>query len=88
MFPASRLKSCFATIFLHMFLSVHNIFLINRTFSPILILQEPSQTAGKVKFCLFDKVRVQISTETSNLQQQRLRLQLVEPQVSILPFKR
>ncbi|PIK49709.1 hypothetical protein BSL78_13385, partial [Apostichopus japonicus] len=42
--------------------------------------QEPSQTAGNVKFCLFDKVRVQISTEMSNLQHQRLKIGLVEPQ--------
>ncbi|KAJ8027840.1 Exosome complex exonuclease RRP44 [Holothuria leucospilota] len=43
--------------------------------------QEPSQSAGHIKFRLFDKVLVQISTETTNLQHQRLRLQLVQPEV-------
>ncbi|XP_071786889.1 exosome complex exonuclease RRP44-like isoform X2 [Asterias amurensis] len=43
--------------------------------------EECTQIAGDVTLRGFDKVRVQISAETSNIQHQRLRLRLVEPKV-------
>ncbi|XP_022091521.1 exosome complex exonuclease RRP44-like [Acanthaster planci] len=43
--------------------------------------EECTQSAGAVTLRGFDKVRVQISAETSNIQHQRLRLKLVEPKV-------
>lgn len=42
---------------------------------------EPSLTVEGVKFCLFDKLRVRILVERSNIQHSRLRLHLVTPLV-------
>ncbi|XP_038055704.1 exosome complex exonuclease RRP44-like [Patiria miniata] len=44
--------------------------------------EECTQSAGNVTLRGFDKVRVQISAETSNIQHQKLRMKLVEPKVS------
>ena len=49
--------------------------------------QEPSQTANDVKLKLFDRVIVKISIETKNLQHQKMKLELVNPKVSII-FKK
>lgn len=42
---------------------------------------EPSLTVEGVKFCLFDKLRVGVSVERSNIQHSKLRLCLVSPAV-------
>jgi len=47
------------------------------------MLQENTQTADGVTLSVFDPVTVQISIDRSNIQHQKLRLQLVKPVVSI-----
>ncbi len=42
---------------------------------------EPSLTVETVKFCLFDKLVVRVSVEKSGLQQSKLTLQLLKPQI-------
>ncbi|XP_041461315.1 exosome complex exonuclease RRP44-like isoform X1 [Lytechinus variegatus] len=43
--------------------------------------EEPSQNAGDVKLRAFDYVKVQISMQATSIQHQKLRLQLVHPEV-------
>ncbi|XP_070553170.1 exosome complex exonuclease RRP44-like [Ptychodera flava] len=44
--------------------------------------EESSQSAGEVKFRVFDRVIVQISIDKSNIQHQKLQLKLVQPLVA------
>jgi exosome complex exonuclease DIS3/RRP44 len=48
-----------------------------------MFLKEPSQTADEVKLKLFDRIIVKISIDTKNVQHQKMKLQLVSPNVFI-----
>lgn len=53
------------------------LFIRNETF--VFDEDEPSQRCGPVKLTLFQKVKVQLSLDTSNVQHEKLELQLIEP---------
>jgi len=52
--------------------------------------EEPSQTCGEVKICLFQKLRVRLSLDSSNVQHEKLVLHLVHPHIpgfSVAPIE-
>lgn len=44
-------------------------------------LQVPSLTVEGTTLCVFDKVKVNITLDASNIQHQKIRMELVEPKV-------